>query len=145
MALRVEVAGYGLCRTTNPCVLFIIQVQQDKFEAWTVYRRLHAFVMLREQIASHHPQIPPVPGIDATNFNHDYLEHARVAMNNWLGSLAANTYILRMQPMYQFLCMEANMPPPYLEVHMANAQYGGEDMEMEAASTEIKQTVTHLE
>lgn len=129
MALRVEVAGYGLCRTANPHALFIICVQQDKFEAWTVYRRFHSFLMLREQLSTHHPQITSVPGVDVSNLSPDYLEQARAVLDYWLQGLTSNTYILRLQPMYQFLCIDANMPPPYLEVHMKAVE--AEDMDMD--------------
>eukprot|EP01039_Chlorochromonas_danica_P010102 gene10102-11182_t len=115
MALRVEVGGYGLCRTAAPYAVFIICVQQDKFEPWTVYRRFASFLMLREQIASHFPTIPSVPGVDVTNLNPEYLEQARYVLNNWLQELTSTTAILRLQPTYQFLCIDANMPPPYLE------------------------------
>lgn len=131
MALRVEVAGYGLCRTASPHALFIICVQQEKFEAWTVYRRFHSFLMLREQLSAHFPQIPSVPGIDVSNFNPDYLEQARAVLDYWLQGLTSNTSILRLQQMYQFLCIDANMPPPYLEVHMKDSAPSNEEMDME--------------
>jgi hypothetical protein len=35
----------------------------------------------------------------------------------WLKNMAAESMILRTQFMYQFLCMDANLPPPYLEIH----------------------------
>lgn len=127
MALRVEVAGYGLCQHGSPHALFIICVQQEKFEAWTVYRRFHSFLMLREQLAAHHPGIPSVPGVDVSNLNHDYLEQARAVLDYWLQGLASNTFLLRLQPMYQFLCIDANMPPPYLEVHMSGASAPAEE------------------
>lgn len=120
MALRVEVAGFGLCKTANPYGTFIICVQQEKFEAWSVYRRFHSFLLLREQLISHHPNIPQLPALDANNLSLEYLENVRAFLDRWIQSLTCNTYILRMQAMYQFLCVDANMPPPYLEVHWKN-------------------------
>lgn len=120
MALRVEVGGFGLCRTNVPYAVFIICVQQERFEAWTVYRRLNSFALLRDQLISHHPSIAPLPHLDPNNLDLHYLENARNFLDRWLQSLTSNTYILRMQSMYQFLCIDANMPPPYLEVHWRN-------------------------
>ena len=37
-----------------------------------------------------------------------------------LQSISSNPLILRTQSMYQFLCVDANMPPPYLEIHWRN-------------------------
>ncbi len=130
MALRVEVGGFGLCRTSVPYSVFIICVQQERFEAWTVYRRLNSFALLRDQLISHHPSIAPLPHLDPNNLDLNYLESARHFLDRWLQSLTSNTYILRMQSMYQFLCIDANMPPPYLEVHWRNNS-SGEELEME--------------
>lgn len=142
MALRVEVAGFGICKTTVPYTNFVICVQQEKFEAWTVYRRFQSFLILRDQLISHHPAISPLPAIDPANFDLLYLEQVRQFLDRWLQSLTCNTYILRMQAMYQFLCIDANMPPPYLEIYWGNSFAsqdgnndgnggdGSEDMEM---------------
>lgn len=120
MALNVDVAGFGICKTAQPYVTFVICVQQEKFEAWTVYRRFQSFCILRDQLISHHPAIPQLAAFDHNNFNFEYLESFRDFLNRWLQSLTCNTYILRMQAMYQFLCIDANMPPPYLEIFWGN-------------------------
>jgi hypothetical protein len=120
MALRVEVSGYGICKTQMPHAVFIICVQQEKFEAWTVYRRFQNFLLLRDQLIGHHPAVPALPAIDHNNFQTDYLEYVRSFLDRWLQSLTCNTYILRMQAMYQFLCIDANMPPPYLDIYFMN-------------------------
>jgi hypothetical protein len=125
MALRVEVAGFGICKTTQPYSTFVICVQQEKFEAWTVYRRFQSFCILRDQLISHHPAIASLPVFDQNNFNFEYLESFRLFLDRWLQSLTCNTYILRMQAMYQFLCIDANMPPPYLEIYWGNAMNSG--------------------
>jgi hypothetical protein len=121
MALRVEVNGFGICKTGSPYSLFVICVQQEKFEAWAVYRRFQNFIVLRDQLISHHPAIPALPQIDYNNYDLQYLESVRVFLDRWLQSLTCNTYILRMQAMYQFLCIDANMQPPYLELYWANS------------------------
>jgi hypothetical protein len=129
MALRVQVAGFGLCQTQSPYAVFIICVQQERFEPWTVYRRLNSFGVLRDQLISHHPTIASLPSIDPHDVSLRHLEHARVYLDRWLQSLTTNTYILRLQSMYQFLCVDANVPPPYLEVHWAGSSAG--EMEMD--------------
>lgn len=53
-------------------------------------------------------------------------------MDRWLQMVASNSYILRMQSMYQFLCIDANLPPPYLEIHWRDSANGSfEEMDME--------------
>lgn len=133
MALRVEVSGIGVCRTSAPHAVFIISVQQERYEPWNVYRRFSSFSVLRDQLTSYNPAIQLLPGFDGNNFSFEYLEDARVFLDHWLKNLTGNTYILRMQSMYQFLCIDANMPPPYLEIFSRNHGTGGngEDLEMD--------------
>ena len=46
--------------------------------------------------------------------------------------IASDSLVLRTQSMYQFLCADANMPPPYLEVHWRHSSTGSfDEMEME--------------
>eukprot|EP00596_Hydrurales_sp_CCMP1899_P000776 CAMPEP_0119051196 /NCGR_PEP_ID=MMETSP1177-20130426/72895_1 /TAXON_ID=2985 /ORGANISM="Ochromonas sp, Strain CCMP1899" /LENGTH=551 /DNA_ID=CAMNT_0007030321 /DNA_START=447 /DNA_END=2105 /DNA_ORIENTATION=+ len=53
-------------------------------------------------------------------------------MDDWLQSISSNPLILRTQSMYQFLCVDANMPPPYLEIHWRNSTNGSfDEMEMD--------------
>lgn len=132
MALRVEVAGYGLCQTAQPYSVFVVCVQQEKFEAWTVYRRYNSFQLLRDQLILHHPALPVIPHFDPDNLRLENLESCRVVLDRWLQMVASNSYILRMQSMYQFLCIDANMPPPYLEIHWRDSANGSfEEMEMD--------------
>jgi hypothetical protein len=79
MALQVEVAGFGLCQTNDPYSLFVVCVQQENFEAWTVYRNFHSFVQLREQIIVNHPDIPPLIECDVMTLNVDMLESYRIS------------------------------------------------------------------
>lgn len=132
MALRVDVSGVGICRTSAPHAVFIISVQQERYEPWNVYRKFQNFILLRDQLISHNPAIQALPGFDVNNFNYDYLESARVFLDRWLQNLSSNTYILRMQSMYQFLCLDANMPPPYLEIFPRHeVGEANEDIEMD--------------
>lgn len=132
MALKVEVAGFGVCQTNTPYSVFIVCVQQEKFEAWTVYRRYNSFNLLRDQLSPVHPGIPTIPHFDTDNLNFENLDRCRGALDKWLQSLSANSLILRMQSMYQFLCIDANMPPPYLDLHWRNSKNGSfDEMEMD--------------
>lgn len=132
MALRVEVAGYGLCQTAAPYSVYVVCVQQEKFEPWTVYRRYNSFQLLRDQLLSHYPQLPVIPNFNPDDLRLDSLEACRSVLDRWLQMVASNSYILRMQSMYQFLCIDANLPPPYLEIHWRDSANGSfEEMDME--------------
>jgi len=132
MALAVEVSGYGICHSQNPYAVLVICVQQESFQAWTVYRRYNSFHELCEQLRSLYPGIPSVPYYDVDNLSADNLEQCRCGMDRWLQTLTANSMILRTQSMYQFLCVDANLPPPYLHLHLRNNRDTSfEDMEMD--------------
>jgi PX domain len=83
MSLAVEVAGFGLCQTASPYSILVICVQQETFQAWTVYRRYSSFVSLAEQLQILHPSIPNVPKYNPDNLSMDNLDHCRSAMDNW--------------------------------------------------------------
>lgn len=132
MALQVEVAGFGLCQVNQPYSLFVVCVQQENFEAWTVYRNYNSFVLLYEQIIQSHPDVPPLVECESNNMNYEALETYRSSLNVWLQSVTSNSTVLRMQTMYQFLCIDANMPPPYLEIHWReNNSESFDEMEMD--------------
>jgi hypothetical protein len=132
MSLSVEVAGYGICQTSLPFSVLVICVQQEQFQAWTVYRRGSSFDALAEQLRTLHPNLPQVPRFNLDDLTPDNLELCRLALNDWLQSITANPMILRTQSMYQFLCVDANMPPPYLEIYWKNGNNGSfEEMEMD--------------
>lgn len=131
MALRVEVAAFGICRTMEPYSLFVVCVQQEKFEAWVVYRRFNTFQLLREQLVALQPGIPELENVNTDDLNLDSLEKCRDMLDQWLKLVASNTMILRMQSMYQFLCVDANMPPPYLELHWKDSSNDMDEMEMD--------------
>jgi hypothetical protein len=53
MSLIVEVAGVGICRgpsTVASYSLFVVAVQQEAYQGWTVYRRYQSFVALYEHL-----------------------------------------------------------------------------------------------
>lgn len=137
MALRVEVAGYGVCQTTAPYAVFVVCVQQENWEPWTVYRRYNGFLLLRDQLIHIHTEILSLPVFNSENLRLDYLESCRETLDRWLQGIASNTNVLRTQSMYQFLCIDANMPPPYVEVHWRDAgNESFEEMDMDDMFTE---------
>jgi hypothetical protein len=48
--LVVEIVGFGICNTEFPYSVLAICVQQESFQAWTVFRRYTTFVQLYEQL-----------------------------------------------------------------------------------------------
>mmetsp|Transcript_26895 Transcript_26895/g.39844 ORF Transcript_26895/g.39844 Transcript_26895/m.39844 type:complete len:570 (+) Transcript_26895:148-1857(+) len=131
--LTIEVAGYGICQDhSGPYIVYIICVQQETFQAWTVYRRYTSFVGISDQLRALHPDINPVPYISEAVLAADKMENNRNALDNWLQNLVSNPLILRTQSMYHFLCAEANVQPPYMDVHWRNSNNGSfDDMEMD--------------
>ena len=95
MSLVVEVAGFGLSSSGAP--VLVICVQQESFQAWTVYRRYTAFVSLAEQLQVLHPSVPPVPVFNPDDSSIATLDECRASMDTWLQSIAANPMILRTQ------------------------------------------------
>jgi hypothetical protein len=66
------------------------------------------------------------------NLSLENLESCRVALDDWLRGVTANSMILRTQSMYHFLCIEANQPPPGLEIHWRSSSNGSfDEMEMD--------------
>ena len=135
MALTVEVAGYGICQDVNcaPYPLMVICVQQEAFQAWTVYRRYNTFIALSDQLKSVYPMTLPVPLFNLeSNFSHESLENCRIVLDKWLRTVASNSMILRTQSMYQFLCVEANQSPPNIQIRWRDSSNGSfDEMDMD--------------
>lgn len=133
MSLKVEVLGYGLCQSPpQPYSVFVVCVQQESFQAWTVYRKYASFVSLYEQLQSVVTDVLPIPIIDGDSLDGLYLEKARSCMDSWIKSISLNPMILCTQSMYQFLCFDANMPPPFLEIHWRSSLNGSfDEMDMD--------------
>ena len=137
MSLFVEVSGFGICKFPQEMgnetrSVLVVCVQQENFQAWTVYRTYSQFLILCEQLQMLYPDIAAVPVFDEKNFSLEKLEQCRSAVNRWLQNTTANSVILRTQFMYQFLCCDANMPPPYMEMHWRTSINGSfDEMEME--------------
>ena len=130
MSLAVEVAGFGLSPSL-PTGIFIICVQQESFQAWTVYRFYSNFHELSEQLQVLHPGTEKLPTITGDLSDIESLEQARVLINNWLQSVVMNHRILRTQSMYQFLCADANVAPSHLELHWRTSDGSFDEMEMD--------------
>ena len=127
MSLTVEVAGYGLCHTAQPYSIYVVCVQQESFQAWNVYRRYSSFVELSRHMKSLYPDTLDIPILDGETLNCEVLETCRQHLDKWLRTVIENLMILRTQSMYQFLCADANVPPPYLEIHWRNSDNGSFD------------------
>jgi hypothetical protein len=84
MSLLVEVAGFGVVRQAAPHGVLVICVQQENFQAWTVYRRYSQFQLLAEQLRDMYPTIPALPHFDSTDLRTESLELCRQAMNKWI-------------------------------------------------------------
>ena len=133
--LTIEVAGYGICQDhgTPPYLVFVVCVQQENFQAWTVYRRCTSFFAISEQLRSLYPESTPLPYLDESDLTSpDRIEYIRQSLDTWLQNVVSNPLILRTQSMYQFLCAEANTPPPYMEIHWRNSDNGSfDEMDMD--------------
>lgn len=132
MALAVEVAGYGVSQTVQPHALLVICVQQESYQAWTVYRRYTTFIALAEQLRSLQHVIPALPAFDPSNLHPENLELCRMAMDQWLKTVASEPMILRTSSMYHFLCHEPNQHPQFLEIHWRTSSNGSfDEMDMD--------------
>lgn len=133
--LTIEVAGYGICQDVGsaPYLVFVVCVQQESFQAWTVYRRCSSFVAINEQLRSLHPETTPLPFLDESDLSSaERIEQNRHALDTWLQEVVSNPVILRAQSMYQFLCAEANTPPPYMDIQWRNSNNENfDEMEMD--------------
>jgi hypothetical protein len=131
MSLAVEVAGFGLSQNLSTGI-FIICVQQESFQAWTVYRQYTNFQELSDQMQNLHPSTEKLPHMDIPKNDLEALEQARNLINIWLQTVVMNPLILRTQSMYQFLCADANIAPPHLEVHWRSTDSGSfDEMDMD--------------
>lgn len=132
MSLKVEVVDFGICRTATSYSVFLIHVYQERFEAWTVYRRIESFALLREHLLPFNPSIGELPYLDPNDLDLSRLESCRSVLDLWLRDATSEDYILRMQFMYNFLCLEANLPPPFLENQVRNyISESSDEMEMD--------------
>lgn len=75
MALLVEVSGIGVCRSPTLSIssysAFIISVQQESYQIWTIYRRYQTFLALYDHLKSGmqlYGFVPPLPHCDPNNY-----------------------------------------------------------------------------
>lgn len=121
MSLTVEVAGFGICQALPSFTTYTISVQQESGLSIVAFKTSMLLVGY---------SLYETPDLEMTypdNFDLGYLEQCREALNLWLQDVVSNQLILRTQSMYQFLCSEANIAPPYLEMHWRAAD--GRDLE----------------
>jgi hypothetical protein len=130
MSLIVEVGGFAVSHGPAPHFMLIICAQQENFQAWTVYRRCQAFSILAEQLRAVDGSTPPLPYISA-DITMENMANARDSANNWLQTVVQNPVILRTPSMYQFLCADANLQPPDLEVFWKHEQEQEQEQEQD--------------
>lgn len=99
-----------------PFPVFVIVVQQAGFQSWTVYRRFIHFRALTDQLQLTH-DVPSLPLHSADSLELGFIEQVRRVLNKWMQSIIVDPTVLRTQSMYQFLCADANVSPPYLDVY----------------------------
>lgn len=135
ISLTVEISAFGICRGfPTQYGIFVVNVQKESSQSWTVYRRFASFLSLSDQLKSLNPTVPQVPQIDDRDITLEYMEYARSTLNSWLETILRDECILRTQSMYQFLCADANMPPPYVDIHWKTrneVNFNEDDMDMD--------------
>src|SRR3546814_12801220 len=79
------------------------------------------------------PGIVDAPELDVHNLSADYLEQTRGQLDSWMSMLLCHPMILNTQCMYHFLCGDANLHPPYLEIQWSPKyrKNSFEEMEMD--------------
>lgn len=111
----VEVAGFGVARES--ITYFIISVKQDGFNEWAVYRDYNAFQTLDFQLHSVYSCIEPIPAIDFVNTTFmTSLQTSRELLNDWLKCVLALSEVFTTRFLYQFLCINANVPPKGMNI-----------------------------
>ena len=103
MALAVEIGGFGICQAPSPHSIFVVCVQQESYQAWTVYRKFSSFPALSEQVQTLYPGTVQIPKIDGELLNIDNLDTCRAVLDRWLKTIISNPMILRTQSMYQVI------------------------------------------
>ena len=107
MSLIVDIAGVGICQMAPPFSVMVVSVQQEGFQAWTVYRRFVHFTALFEQLSSADGDILYLPdlinqhnmGMHVESLDIQHLEKLRQLLDEWFQSVILNQSILRTQPM----------------------------------------------
>eukprot|EP00611_Tribonema_gayanum_P030049 TRINITY_DN822_c0_g2_i1.p1 TRINITY_DN822_c0_g2~~TRINITY_DN822_c0_g2_i1.p1 ORF type:complete len:725 (-),score=189.64 TRINITY_DN822_c0_g2_i1:946-3120(-) len=120
----VELAGYGIVRDVGfaPYPVFVISVQQP-MQSWTCYRRYSSFKSLSDHLSngvrSALPQCPHMTD-DSLMSSADQLDGARVQLQAWLHQALLIPGVKESKVLQNFLCANANMPPPRLDITWAS-------------------------
>ncbi|CAM9484004.1 unnamed protein product [Chrysoparadoxa australica] len=134
----VELPGYGVVRDPGfpPYPVYVISVQQP-LQTWTCYRRHSSFKSLGEHLASSVPGIGKVPHCPKMDdevkiASSEQLDKARVLLQQWLHQTLLCPGVKESQVLRNFLCANANMPPPCLEITwVKNYNPSLDEMEMD--------------
>lgn len=109
----VEVSGFGLVHDVK--AYFIIEVKQDGFQSWVVYRDYESFQTLEFQVLNLYYDIDPLPLLDINNLTITALDTSRSLLNDWLLTLLSLSEVFSTQFLYIFLCSDANIAPLHFE------------------------------
>lgn len=132
--LSIEVGGFGIYQAVaSPYAVYVICVQQETLQSWTVYRPYISFIEVSEQLKCLNAPIDSVPILCEDVRYLENLENNRSSLDAWLQTIVSNPLLLRTQSMYQFLCADANIAPPFMEIHWKarSPNTFDDDMEME--------------
>ncbi|CAM9553864.1 unnamed protein product [Ascophyllum nodosum] len=123
----VELAGHGVVRDPGfpPYPVFVISVTQP-LQSWTVYRRFSSFRSLGEHLGSTLGGASGLPGCphmtdDMLMGSDEQLDRARVLLQQWLHQTLLYPGVRESQALRNFLCANANSPPPRVEIRWASA------------------------
>mmetsp|Transcript_4175 Transcript_4175/g.8963 ORF Transcript_4175/g.8963 Transcript_4175/m.8963 type:complete len:148 (-) Transcript_4175:248-691(-) len=124
--LFVEISGTGVLNSAEGTSgLFIITVSQPT-SSWTVYRRVATFQALSQHLSAMVPTLQACPPV-ADN----QLEAAREGVQGWLHNVLLIPGVAQTPVMRNFLCAEANLPPPGLDIAWSKGSKSSFDDEME--------------
>eukprot|EP00611_Tribonema_gayanum_P030048 TRINITY_DN822_c0_g1_i1.p1 TRINITY_DN822_c0_g1~~TRINITY_DN822_c0_g1_i1.p1 ORF type:complete len:695 (-),score=249.47 TRINITY_DN822_c0_g1_i1:1021-3105(-) len=135
---NVELAGCGIVRDPQyaPYPVFIMSVQQP-MQTWTCYRRYSSFRSLAEHLGITRPGSAPLPQCpllseEALLASAEQLQKGGGALLQWLHQVLQQPGVKESQAMTNFLCANANLAPPRLEVTWArNYSPSLDEMEMD--------------
>mmetsp|Transcript_15191 Transcript_15191/g.19711 ORF Transcript_15191/g.19711 Transcript_15191/m.19711 type:complete len:687 (-) Transcript_15191:416-2476(-) len=130
--LMVEIIGFGEMRTISQQgeeqqhLLYVLSVQQQA-SAWTVYRRVATFQALTHHLSVMVPNLPPCPNIFMASYGSESVETLRIHLQHWMQQILSIPIVSQTPVMKNFLCAEANLPPPGVDITWTKCSSDDED------------------